>query len=86
MWVPGGYIVYILMTWCPGVVLLDFWSRDPAERQVIRNAFKIAYEYVCYLFRLFIPSILLQLFANCNWKIIKGLSKMFGSSWLPRMG
>ncbi|KAN0073360.1 hypothetical protein V8E54_008580 [Elaphomyces granulatus] len=44
MWIPGGYIVYILMTWCPGVVLLDFWRRDPAERQVIRNAFKIAYE------------------------------------------
>ncbi|KKA20865.1 Uncharacterized protein T310_5117, partial [Rasamsonia emersonii CBS 393.64] len=31
MWIPQGYIVYILMTWCPGVVLLDFWRKDPAE-------------------------------------------------------
>lgn len=29
----------------PGVRLDDFWCRSQAERQEIRDAFKIAYEY-----------------------------------------
>lgn len=46
MSVPGGYIVYILMDRLPGVRLNDFWARDATERQEIRDAFKVAYEYV----------------------------------------
>lgn len=41
--VPGGYIVYILMDRLPGVPLGDFWDRGEAERQEIRDAFKVAY-------------------------------------------
>lgn len=47
MIVPQGYILYILMNRLPGVPLGDiFWQLDAAERQDIRGAFKIAYEYV----------------------------------------
>lgn len=39
--VPGGYVVYILMTLMPGLTLLDlrFWSMSEQEREDIRAAF-----------------------------------------------
>jgi hypothetical protein len=46
MLVPQGYILYILMNRLPGVPLGKFWLMNEAERHDIREAFKVAYEYV----------------------------------------
>lgn len=52
MIVPQGYILYVLMNRLPGVPLGDiFWQLDAAERQDIRDAFKIAYEYVSFFIK-----------------------------------
>lgn len=45
MWIPGGYLVFIPMTWCLGVQVFDFHHRPLAERVAILQAFKAAYEY-----------------------------------------
>lgn len=45
MCVPGSFLLIILMTYCPGVPVLDFRSKPLAEREEIRQAFRIAYEY-----------------------------------------
>lgn len=42
--VPEGYIVYIFVNQLPGILLNDFQRRDAAERQMIRDAFKISYQ------------------------------------------
>ena len=42
-WMPGGYIVYILMSKLPGVSLVEFWDEKiytPYNRQEIRKAFR----------------------------------------------
>lgn len=42
-WIPGGYIVYILMTKLPGQPLRSFWDESvftPQDRQDIRNSFR----------------------------------------------
>jgi hypothetical protein len=46
--VPTGFITYILMTWCPGVPLVekDYYSKPKEEREAIRHAFKKAWKYV----------------------------------------
>lgn len=45
-WVPGGYIVYILMEKLPGEDLTYFWTFPPQEREEIRQAFREAYLFV----------------------------------------
>ncbi|KAL9031069.1 MAG: hypothetical protein Q9196_000879, partial [Gyalolechia fulgens] len=45
-WMPGGYIVYILMGKLPAQSLDTFWKRDmftKHDRDEVRNAFKKAY-------------------------------------------
>lgn len=37
------------MTYCPGVPVLDFRTRSLEERENIRKAFRIAYEYTSFL-------------------------------------
>jgi hypothetical protein len=93
MWIPRGYIVYILMTWCSGVVLLDFWRRDPAERQEIRDAFRTAYEYVlyrhfCYPLIFIYDHYMIKIFFLISpfEKLSKRLSKMSSHPPLPRLG
>ena len=46
--VPGGFLYYILMDQAPGIQLKDdvFWSFEYGERDRIRNAFRVAWEYV----------------------------------------
>jgi hypothetical protein len=44
MWLPGGYIVYILMQLVPGVSLEDFWELPRDERDQARKAFRTALE------------------------------------------
>lgn len=41
-WMPGGYVVYILMERLPAVPLThtSFWELDFAERQGIRDSFR----------------------------------------------
>lgn len=41
-WMPGGYVVYILMEKLPAVALThtSFWELEFAERQEIRNSFQ----------------------------------------------
>jgi hypothetical protein len=45
--VPGGYIIYIMMTLMPGENLLDlkFWSMTEEEREEIRAAFLLVIKY-----------------------------------------
>ncbi|CAK4034618.1 Hypothetical predicted protein [Lecanosticta acicola] len=45
---PGGYIVYIVMTLMPGkdLLALKFWSMTEAERREIRDAFLVAIKRV----------------------------------------
>jgi hypothetical protein len=40
MWVPGGFIAYILMEKLPGTSPLEFSSLDQKECQEIRESFK----------------------------------------------
>lgn len=45
-WMPGGYVVYILMTKLPGQCLGSFWDErvfTPQERQEIRECFRKSY-------------------------------------------
>jgi hypothetical protein len=51
--VPGGYILYLLMTRMPGILLGGndihnpiFWKLPGTTRNDIREAFKVAYKYV----------------------------------------
>jgi len=47
MWVPGGYILYILMSRLPGERLRNlFWRLDRTERDEIRKSFKSWWLYV----------------------------------------
>ena len=41
-WMPGGYVVYILMQRLPAIALshISFWELDFAERQPIRESFR----------------------------------------------
>ncbi|KAN0074068.1 hypothetical protein V8E54_008005 [Elaphomyces granulatus] len=41
-----GFATYILMTWCPGVPLLekDYYFKPKTEREAIRHAFKEAWD------------------------------------------
>ncbi|OGM43522.1 hypothetical protein ABOM_008071 [Aspergillus bombycis] len=43
--VPGGYILFILMNYLPGVQLSEaiFWGLDASGREQIRQAFKLAW-------------------------------------------
>lgn len=41
-WMPGGYIVYILMELLPGIPIYDFWVLPREERDGIRTAFQTA--------------------------------------------
>ena len=41
MWIPGGFIVFILMEKVPGVPLDNFWSdMTRSQRDEVRNAFR----------------------------------------------
>lgn len=42
MWVPGGYLFFILMTRCPGKPLENFHKEPLAKRNEIRKAFEDA--------------------------------------------
>ena len=44
MWLPGGYIVYILMELLPGISLDNFWELPRQERDDVRKAFRTALE------------------------------------------
>ena len=51
--VPGGYMLYLLMTRMPGIPLgpdaewnCPFWKLPDAKRDEIREAFEVAYRYV----------------------------------------
>jgi hypothetical protein len=46
MWVPGGYIFFILMTKCPGKQIENFHKEPLEKRNEIRQAFEDAYKYV----------------------------------------
>ncbi|PIG89939.1 hypothetical protein AARAC_011915 [Aspergillus arachidicola] len=42
--VPGGYIIFVLMSYLPGVQLTKaFWSLEDSVREQIRQAFKLAW-------------------------------------------
>lgn len=46
MWIPGGYILYMLMPKLLGTPLGSmFWELDRGERDDIRQSFKEAYTY-----------------------------------------
>ena len=44
MWLPGGYIVYILIELLPKISLDDFWELPRHERDEVRKAFHTALE------------------------------------------
>ncbi|KAL1962842.1 hypothetical protein VTN77DRAFT_9117 [Rasamsonia byssochlamydoides] len=44
MWIPGGFLVYILMEKLPGIRLDNVWSLDREERDEVRKSFKEAWE------------------------------------------
>jgi serine/threonine protein kinase len=49
MWVPGGYVVYILMEKLPGISPSDFFNEkkfSSEDRVEIRKAFRVAMRYV----------------------------------------
>ncbi|KAH8804894.1 hypothetical protein F5884DRAFT_430267 [Xylogone sp. PMI_703] len=46
-WVPGGFILFLLMTKCPGTPIEKFQLKPDAEREKIRKAFEVAYKD-CY--------------------------------------
>lgn len=52
-WVPGGFVVHILMDHAPGIQLDErkFWSYSRRVRDRIREAFKAAWMYVFFLHR-----------------------------------
>lgn len=50
IWVPGGYIIYILMEKLPGQDLSDFFLPQNftlQEREEVREAFCKAFTYIC---------------------------------------
>jgi len=44
MWIPGGYILFILMTKCPGKPIENFHKEPLTKRNEIRQAFEDAYK------------------------------------------
>jgi hypothetical protein len=44
MWVPGGYLLFILMTRCPGKPIENFRDEPPVKQNEIRQAFENAYK------------------------------------------
>jgi len=53
MWVPGGYILLIAMSYCPGSPFgsVDrFRGMGDKEREGIREAFGKAYEHISFFF------------------------------------
>lgn len=41
MWVPGGYLIIILMSKVPGTCLWDIWPElDESEKKLVRASFK----------------------------------------------
>ncbi|KAH8811666.1 hypothetical protein F5884DRAFT_855005 [Xylogone sp. PMI_703] len=60
-WVPGGYIVYILMEKLPGITVDNFYfDLGREERDVLRGYFKVAWLYVLSSIKLFIQMSSLQ--------------------------
>jgi hypothetical protein len=49
--VPGGFVTYVLMTWCPGEPLFEhnYFSESGIERSSIHKAFADAWKYVISL-------------------------------------
>lgn len=48
MWVPGGYVVYILMEKLPGIPPLNFWVEKEfslKDRDEVRKSFRAALRY-----------------------------------------
>ena len=44
--VPGGYLGFLLLQQVPGIQLDSvYWDLPPNERQRIRSAFQVAWEY-----------------------------------------
>ena len=43
MWVPKGYLFFILMTRCPGKLIENFYQEPLTKRNEIRQAFEDAY-------------------------------------------
>lgn len=43
--IPGGYLIYLVLQNLPGVRLSreDYWNLSEAQREEIREAFKVAY-------------------------------------------
>ena len=50
MWIPGGYLFFILMTKCPGEPIECFHLEPLTKRNEIRQAFEDAYKYVFFCF------------------------------------
>ena len=48
MWIPGGYLLFILMTRCPGISVEKF-DRKLLKRDEILPAFEDAYRYVSFV-------------------------------------
>ena len=46
--VPGGFVVYLVTGQLPGKLLSlnEYWGFSDEESQEVREAFKVAYEYV----------------------------------------
>jgi hypothetical protein len=65
--VPGGYLVYLVVSKLPGVRISrdDYWNLSRKQRDEVRDAFKVAYTYVTrYLATYFInlSGLLLMMF------------------------
>lgn len=74
MWLPGGYMVCILMELLPGISLENFWVLPREERDQIRNAFRVALEYV-------------EAFANASLtstREVRRLSRLDPADMLPQ--
>ncbi|RFU35279.1 hypothetical protein B7463_g1019, partial [Scytalidium lignicola] len=44
MWVPGGYLLYLLMTKCPGKPIEHFRQQPYSKREEIRQALEVAHK------------------------------------------
>lgn len=58
MWIPGGYLMFVVMEKVPGEDLTDHWERPLAERQKIQAAFKEALTYVLLISRVFLSRLM----------------------------
>ena len=58
MWIPGGYLLFILMTRCPGIPIENFDREPLLKHDEILQAFEDAYMYVSFV---------------CNYYKIKGM-------------